>query len=179
MLESACAPATAGGGIPPPQAVGSRTRAGLGHSGGPETVWKAVEGLLRRQCCRRLDDLTGHPVGEWRLDLPMCTRSGVYLLNRSEPRRWDSIADSHEGWPHPTMDERDLAVHQAQANDIRRVGQLVEDRLLNPTFPHRWGDAPGMNRTCARGLGTSVRKRYLQGKVRLSASCAPVNAPVL
>ena len=39
-------------------------------------------------------------------------------------------------------------------------------------------NAPGMNRTCARGLGTSVRKVYLQGKVRLFPNCAPVNAPV-
>ena len=38
--------------------------------------------------------------------------------------------------------------------------------------------APGMNRTCARGLGTSVRKSHLQGKVPLSPGCAPGNAPV-
>jgi hypothetical protein len=30
-----------------------------------------------------------------------------------------------------------------------------------------WTDAPGMNRTCARGSGTSVRNRYLQVKRRL------------
>jgi Tol biopolymer transport system component len=35
-----------------------------------------------------------------------------------------------------------------------------------------------MNRTCARGLGTIVPKRHLQGKHRLTRARAPVNAPV-
>jgi hypothetical protein len=38
-------------------------------------------------------------------------------------------------------------------------------------------DAPGINRTCARGLGTCVRKRHLQPNRTLSPCCAPVHAP--
>ena len=41
-----------------------------------------------------------------------------------------------------------------------------------------WTDAPGMNRTCARGLGTSVPKRHLQAKHPLNDLCAPVIAPL-
>jgi hypothetical protein len=37
--------------------------------------------------------------------------------------------------------------------------------------------APGMNRTCARGLGTFVPNRYLQGKTVSVQGCAPVIAP--
>jgi hypothetical protein len=36
-----------------------------------------------------------------------------------------------------------------------------------------------MNRTCARGLGTSVQKGHLQGKHSFGTLCAPVYAPVL
>ena len=68
---------------------------------------------------------------------------------------------------------------RAKASASTPSGARELERLARREAETAWTDAPGMNRTCARGLGTSVRKSYLQGKVGLSTSCAPVNAPVL
>jgi hypothetical protein len=50
-------------------------------------------------------------------------------------------------------------------------------RLLRSEASYEQTDAPGMNRTCARGLGIGVRKCYLQAERCLRTLCAPVIAP--
>jgi hypothetical protein len=95
----------------------------------------------------------------------------VATATRSGARR--SMAVPSPGASRRPPADGEVAVFAERADH----DEYGEDRRAEGRIRCTKRNAPGMNRTCARGLGTSVRKRYVQGKRRAWGRCAPVNAP--
>ena len=70
--------------------------------------------------------------------------------------------------------QRPLAAAQAGDRTLRAVHRITR----TSSNPQDERDAPGKNRTCARGLGTFVPKAHLQAGSRCTTRCAPGIAPV-
>src|SRR5262249_17368597 len=123
-------------------------------AGWAQAFRKLVKSLFLGQLSCRFDGLGGHPCRERRFDLAMRAGDRVMPLDRSEPLGRDDRAQAYYRRPDSTVYQRHLAIHEPEANYVRRVSDSVdrgEDRVARWMGPPTPRDGFARDQLCDVG----------------------------